>query len=306
MRILVLPVLMPKVLIVIYRAGWDCTVVYNPSDSMNNVCECVISQANVTIPERDFFLTSCITTKPDIPHGWQRCFDNEELSIQYRSSDPEFSFYRYPRPMPRMSKAEKDLLSSHKSPVLKVAAKTARFLLTEQHSRLRDALEFQKPRCTEDSHELCYLAILDGQNREAGTIIVNGDLRPRLANKMHRFLGLSRSTLHRVDDPSWDSERNVFRPWTEQQGTKVQKQLRRLDQPNKILMLEDTELEEGYAEANESFFDQKYFSDQVFWPAVNVLLLSEEKDGVVERLGIGQIHVDAFEPIAQQEELLLG
>jgi len=44
----------------------------------------------------------------------------------------------------------------------------------------------------------------------------------------------------------------------------------------------------------------------VFWPAVNVLLLSEEKKGVVERLGVGKIHIDAFQPVAAQEQILLG
>jgi len=71
--------------------------------------------------------------------------------------------------------------------------------------------------CKRGIHELCYLAILDDQQQMAGTIIVNGALLPQLVNKKHRFLGLSRSTLYRIDeDPSWDPITHSFQHWHRQ------------------------------------------------------------------------------------------
>jgi hypothetical protein len=155
---------------------------------------------------------------------------------------------------------------------------------------------------------------------------VDGRLLPQLANKTHRFLAVARSTLVRIDDdPSWDAELKQFQFWTAQSPESRQRDGRKTLAPGDghasgdvrapgakfdWSIEEDEDDDEAFERhsrsLNDDFFDARYFSDRVYWPAINVLLLSNEKDGVVERLGVGKIHVDAFEPIASLEKICLG
>lgn len=168
--------------------------------------------------------------------------------------------------------------------------------------------------------------MLDTQKRTAGTVIVDGDLLPSLAGKNHRFVAIARSTLSRVDDDAaWDDKSNGFHHWTVQRekpkvrhaaGSQVQSQSASTggEVPKaKFNWTVESDEEDDFAEfekkfvpPNDNFFDGAYYSDMTFWPAVDVLLLSEEREGVVERLGVGRIHVEAFEGVAKEEVVLLG
>jgi hypothetical protein len=297
-------------------AGWDTDVVYELADSMNNMCECLVSQATIAIPTTNVELTSRVALPPHTIEGWNRHFDEDELAIHYTTTHPKWSHYRYPRVMPRVSETHYTQVASRSSPILRITGQTATFTLTEQHSHLRDVHTRQKTPCKDDFHELCYLAILDGEQHTAGTIIVGGDLFPQLINKPHKFLAIARSTLSRIDDdPSWDPEAKRFRLWTEQSpesrsgktnpATKVYVPGSKFDWSVGENEDDDEAFERNFVPPNDDFFDNRYFSDRVFWPAINVLLLSEDKDGVVERLGVGRIHVDAFDPISVVEEVML-
>jgi hypothetical protein len=185
---------------------------------------------------------------------------------------------------------------------------------------MRDVHTRMKTPCTDGPHELCYLAILDAQNHTAGTIIVPGHLLPQLVDKPHRFLALARSTLSRVDDdPSWDPETKSFTHWTEQAIKPRTHDAPRSPRAAEVLPTggkfnwergehedDDEAFSRNLPPPNDEFFDNRFYSDQVYWPAMNVLLLSDEKDGVVERVGVGKIHVDAFEGVARGEEVWLG
>ncbi|KAJ4350321.1 uncharacterized protein N0V89_008942 [Didymosphaeria variabile] len=301
-------------------AGWDAEVVYELTDSMSNVCECLISQATITIPKTNLELMSCTTLQPQIFLGWHRQFDDDSLAIHYTNTDPDFAHYQYPRPMRRVPETQFTQFASLRSPMLRVTAKTATFTLTEKHSHMRDVHTRLKTPCKEGCHELCYLAILDQEEHTAGTIIVGGDLLPQLVNRTHKFVAIARSTLSRMDDdPSWDAETERFKLWTEQNP---ESRSRKLEETIAVSAIpepgskfdwsrgddedDDEAFKRNFIPPNDDFFDNRYFSDKVYWPAVHVLLLSQEKDGVVERLGVGKIHVDAFEPIARLEEVLLG
>ncbi|KAF2812162.1 uncharacterized protein BDZ99DRAFT_262577 [Mytilinidion resinicola] len=276
------------------------------------MCECVISQAEIKSLDEDFRICSEITSEANVPFlnydtsKWHRKFDEEELEIEYENLDSKYSKYRYPRPLSLPSSPDLRISSRPTSTILNISAKVAKFWLTEEHSFMTDPLFGVKAACKKGVHELCYLAISDDQQRMAGTIIVSGALLPQLVNKKHRFLGLSRSTLYRIDDdPSWDPITHTFQHWDKQKpplGVENGKENPRIyAQPGQSSFLADDDVE-----SNNDFFDKRYFSDQVFWPAVNVLLLSEEKGGGVERLGVGKIHIDAFNPVAVQEQILLG
>ncbi|KAL1592031.1 hypothetical protein SLS60_011623 [Paraconiothyrium brasiliense] len=256
------------------------------------------------------------------PFGWHRHFDDDSLAIHYTNTHPDFAHYRYPRPMRRVPETHFTQMTSRRSPVLSVTAKTATFSVTEKHSHMRDVHTRNKKPCKEGSHELCYLAILDRDEHTAGTIIVGGDLLPQLVNKTHKFLAIARSTLSRMDDdPSWDVETQRFRLWTEQSPESLSRKVEETMSASEVPVPEpgskfdwsrgeneddDEAFNRNFVPPNDDFFDNKYFSDQVYWPAVDVLLISQAKDGVVERLGVGKIHVDAFVPIAKFEEVFLG
>lgn len=60
-------------------------------------------------------------------------------------------------------------------------------------------------------------------------------------------------------------------------------------------------------EPTNDFFDRNAFDARIWWPAINVSLLSQpNENGVVERVGIGRIHVTAFKAVEKHAEILLG
>lgn len=118
------------------------------------------------------------------------------------------------------------------------------------------------------------------------------------------------------DDPSWDEASKSFRHWTTQEErptVAIADGEERVDVPRTKFDWsadsdedDDEVFKRNFALPNDDFFDNRWFSERVWWPAINVLLVSEGRDGVVERLGVGKIHVDAFEGVAEWEEIRLG
>jgi hypothetical protein len=274
-------------------AGWNGPVRYAYANSMNNMCECTISQATITTQSGKVELCRDVTSADDAPsrcydrQHWRRQLDADTLEIFYSTDLGPFTSICYPRPAPPPETAWD--VYKEKSALLKIAGKTAMFELTEQHSQQSQSIPQNKGKCKQGQHELCHLAILDAHERWAGTIVIDGRLLPAIKHRHYKFVALSRSTLYRVDiDPSWDEETSTFRHWSTQ--SKEQK-----------------EAEDDDEEPNEDFFDRQHFSAQVWWPAMNILLLSEpDEDGVVERMGVGRVHVDAFDAIAVPETIFLG
>jgi hypothetical protein len=296
--------------------GWDGPVMYELVDSMNNMCECIVSQADITLMHNEFRLCSKVDNKSALrthnPESseWERVFDEDELSIHYKTTDPSLLQYLYPRPLATVNAAHLKSLSDCENidTILRISADVATFHLTEVHSHWSDIRGNSKASCKHGIHELCYLAILDDENQMAGTIIVDGRLLPHLINKRHSFLALSRSTLYRIDeDPSWDSATNTFRHWSEQPPGVCQIRSNQAEEhKGQARNFFSTAVEDSDAEPNNSFFDKRYFSADVWWPSINVLLISEKQDGIFERLGVGKIHVDAFELIGEKKKILLG
>lgn len=276
-------------------SGWSGSVIYMPAESMTNMCECTVSQADVYTTPGGIQLCSDLREEEaagsaiSIHGSWQRNFDADRLRISYRQMGTSSEGVEYPRPFPAFDASAITEALETASPTLRVLGRTAMFRLTDRHSPERQLYTHYKKDCKQGNHLLCHLAILDDRGRWAGTLQVNGNLVPGLGGRSHRFLALSRSTLYRVDeDPSWDADSHTFRHWTRQSVA---------------------ELEPGYVdeEPNHDFFDRKEFDSRVWWPAINVLLLSElNENGTVERIGIGKIHVTAFEAGCEEDEILLG
>lgn len=276
-------------------SGWTSSVMYMAAESMTNMCECTVSQADIYTTPGGIQLCSNVREEEasgsatNKHRSWRRSFDAERLRISYRKIGGSNAGVEYPRPFPTVDASALAEALEADSATLRIVGRTAMFRLTEQHSPERHLYTTWKRNCKQGNHALCHLAILDDKGRWAGTVQVSGDVVPHLKERSHRFLALSRSTLYRVDeDPSWDEDSHTFRHWTRQS----------------VADLEPDFVDE---EPNDDFFDRKEFDSRVWWPAINVLLLSEPgESGVVERIGIGKIHVTAFEAVCEEDEILLG
>ncbi|KAI7787584.1 HET-domain-containing protein [Diaporthe eres] len=234
-------------------SGWTGSVVYMAAESMNNMCEC--TSKHLALPPTAMDLGAVILTMS--ARGYHTGGQTQATKVS----------------------------STHgHSPFPNIDASALAEALEANSATLRIHRNYKQ-----GNHVLCHLAILDGLGRRAGTVQVSGDLVPRLKDRSHRFLALSRSTLYRIDeDPSWDDDSHTFCHWTRQSVA---------------------DLEAGFddEEPNFDFFDRKDFDSRVWWPAINVLLLSEPgESGAVERIGIGKIHVTAFEAVCEEDEILLG
>lgn len=276
-------------------SGWAGSVIYMAAESMTNMCECTVSQADVYTTPGGYQLCSnqwkeeTSGSAIDSHQSRRRNFDADRLRISYRQIGTTTESVEYPRPFPAVDASAVAAALEAASPTLRILGRTARFWLTDRHSPERQLYTHYKKDCKQGNHLLCHLAVLDGRGRWAGTLQVSGNLVPGLRDRSHTFLALSRSTLYRVDeDPSWDADSHTFRHWTRQS----------------VADFDPCYVDE---EPNHVFFDRKEFDSRVWWPAINVLLLSgPDRNGVVERTGIGKIHVTAFEAVCEEDEVLLG
>ncbi|KAI0975100.1 heterokaryon incompatibility protein-domain-containing protein [Xylaria arbuscula] len=318
-------------------AGWTGPVCWsideNASDDLINICESTVSICTISLGNSAMRL--CSDSSPDTgdpqSRSWERHFDDMTQEIYYLSQSQSNKGYRYPRPLDSLLLSTYNDITDTKNTVLKIQGRIATMKLTGQHS------PGLGHKCKQGIHERCKLAVLDDKNRVAGTIVVDGDLVPQLQGRTHQFLGLSRSTYLRVgdldeDEPTWDQEKNEFHPWTDTWRSPKERDdvLGDYWRPLENWIAEPcsnsddsvrsppvsgkdwkystyhytTQVESNW-ELNNDSFDQKEFSSKVPWPRVNVLLLSQETNGCVERIGCGDIHIDAFMPASKASTVLL-
>jgi hypothetical protein len=319
-------------------AGWTGAVRYSvePMNDLINFCECIANQCSIRTSSQGVYLCHKIapgveTSLPGrrLGNSWTRFFDDDSGEISYASSEPGCSGYRYPRLLSGLSQVEVQKLAEEDSPVLSVQGRTAQFWLTGRHSGFTSPTST----CYSGRHDQCNLAVLDDKGQAVGMVLVPSWLVFHLQNKTHNFLALSRSTLYRIDeDISWNPVTKSFRSWTHgeiddmaQQEQKRYEEYRTeftdwtmgeaasetpgpvISQPAPRAKSSSYFLSDAGDDlkANRGPFDSQYLSDDVPWPLFNVLLLSEPHDGIVERLGIGQIHVDAF-GLGTKKVVLLG
>lgn len=262
-------------------AGWDGPVRYSLALA-TNFCECTASQADIDACGDAVRLCSKVDCPSrerqrvfsgDQTRSWTRLFDEDDASIYYylesKAAQDRLGFqYRIPRPVPAMEKNTAGILSTNESTTLRIEAKVADFLLSDD---LNTEL-------VPGRHTTYKLDILDTELNIAGAVFVDQQNVPLLAGKTHSFLALSRATLWKIqEDPAWDEDEKCFRSWTHHDSG-VKDAHRTLQEGDRW-----------------SYFDWKAFNDSIYWPVYNVLLLSKPNgSGAVERLGIGKIHVDAF------------
>jgi len=131
------------------------------------------------------------------------------------------------------------------------------------------------------------LSVLDDQGNRAGTILAASQIRDSLYTQKLEFLALSRTTMaFNATDPSWDTRTKSFLHPPQERPPLVSRKR----------VVQGQELD---------IFDRKAFDMYKLWPLYNVLLI-EWKEGVAYRLGIGKIHIDAFDPVATRKTIILG
>ncbi|KAI1737958.1 heterokaryon incompatibility protein-domain-containing protein [Xylaria scruposa] len=275
-------------------AGWNGSVQWDEDKELLNLCESTVSICDIRRGESSICL--CTDTYPGtdevLSSSWERHYEDETNEIYYVSTAGLNKGYRYPRPLHSLSRTIYSGTADTTFTTLKIQGKIASMRLTGQHAARLDK------NCERGTHKKCKLAVIDDKNRVAGTITTDGKLIPQLQGRTHNILALSRSTYIRAGfseetgveyiEPTWDREKKMFRSWA-------------------------IHCQEGQAgdrdgvdwEKNDDVFDKTEFSDRKPWPRVNVLLLSQETDGCVERIGCGQIHIDAFAPNAQASTVML-
>lgn len=286
-------------------AGWDGPVRYAMKDRMANLCECVVSVATVETASGLRLCETCDGRSPALARAngtrWSRCFDEDTLEVYYSTDYSPLAGYKYPRPLapPRHVSGQLDTdQDAFADPVLRIRGHVATLFVSDRHNSAGDALST----CSKGTHTHCHLQLLDSKNRVVGLVLVDrGDVSD-ISGKRQRLLALSRSTLHRMDDdPSWDPETRTFRSWTHPESGAPGDEEESSESDDELAAIWS-----GMRKRWE-FFDAGEFNPRVFWPVLNVLLLSDgRKDGVVERVGVGKVHIDGFMPAATEEDLFLG
>ena len=164
---------------------------------------------------------------------------------------------------------------------LHLRAKIAKLTVTNKHS----GRWCQSPKCDEGVHDKCELSVFDSDGLRAGIVTLDGNSFQRLTPGLHEFICLSQTTLSHADsDPAWDEETESYagKPG----GSPIT--------PRPLLNQEDEP------------FDQGRYDPNICWCLYNVMMI-EWQDGVAYRVGIGQVHVHAFDRVSSRShKILLG
>ena len=147
------------------------------------------------------------------------------------------------------------------------------------------------------------LTVLDQDGRVAGAVQVPPPWVDTVTKEPQEFVALSRTTLTQdPGDPSWDETTQTFLRAAPRDREQV------MHQGNLSRRLRDRlhgAEEPGTDTALWRLFDRQQYSALKFWPLYNVLLIRRNGD-YAYRLGLGQIHVDALDPIAAEKLILLS
>jgi hypothetical protein len=207
---------------------------------------------------------------------WQRHVSDSDM-IHYTSAEKGPDCW-FSHPIDRDINLEQQYISrmSH----LGIKADTARLTVPREHANLWSA----DYRCAEDQHAVCQLTILDSKGHRAGIVVLDGNTAKSLPSGLHTFIKLSQTTLSSGrDDPAWFEETKSF-----------------AGKPGDDAINTTRPLE--FAE-DEEIFDSKVYRVDICWCLYNVMLV-ETKGDVTYRIGIGQVHIHAFDAVVTERKLL--
>lgn len=164
---------------------------------------------------------------------------------------------------------------------LHLRARITKLIVTSKHS----GRWCQSPKCNDGVHDKCELSIFDSDGIRAGVVTLDGTTFRKLVPGLHDFVCLSQATLSHADsDPAWDEETESYAGKPGGPPLNPRPPLDKEDEP----------------------FDQARYDANICWCFYNVMMV-EWQDGVAYRLGIGQVHIHAFDKASPQtHRILLG
>jgi hypothetical protein len=164
--------------------------------------------------------------------------------------------------------------------ILTLRTSVAELFVTKQHVA-EDDHYFSSPPCIADNHQVCHLLITNIQGVRAGCVVVDGNTAGSLEPGMFSFVKLSRTTItHGDDDSAWDPETEAF-----------------VGVPGEPAINPDFE-----ESRQKVWFDSDVFDSSICWCLYNIMMVKWREDGVGLRLGIGKMHVHAFDAAAGDEK----
>lgn len=261
-------------------AGW---VGHFELDWYGNVSEKTTSQVEwLGADGSDTPLEDELTGKPGSswPYWglWERHIGDGQFIYYTRSHGDSERWFCHPTPDP---------VDGQLTPVddqtgqLHLRARIAKLAVTAKHS----GRWCQSPKCDDEVHERCELSIFDSDGIRAGVVTLDGNAFQRFVPGSHDFICLSQATLSHADsDPAWDEVTETYAGKPGGPPISPRPPLDREDEP----------------------FDQGRYDPNICWCFYNVLMI-EWQDGVAYRVGIGQVHIHAFDRASpQSQRILLG
>src|SRR6266498_3241910 len=207
---------------------------------------------------------------------WERHVDEGEVVYYTRKDGNAESWFCHPIP---------DRVDPQPSPInsntgqLRLLAEITKLTVTDKHSGRWS----QNPKCDEGVHEMCELSIFDSDGIRAGIVFVDGNTFRKLSTGLHDFIKISQITLaHGRSDPAWNE--NTERYSGEPGHPPIN--------PRPPLNAED------------ELFDPNRYDLNICWCLYNVVMI-EWQDDVAYRVGIGQVHIHAFDKASPQWHKIL-
>ena len=292
-------------------AGWEGEVSYEPTINIAETTASMLSWAS----SRDISIETSVpldwSASKMAQNQWQTCFDEESEAIYYKDNYKDHDI-RFCRPilndeplnptLKYLNTFRDKCLTGDTIKGLEFWAPSATFIIDGSHI----PLSFAEPKCAEGTHILCPLSILDDQSHVAGTVLVDGSTATCLQPDRYEFIALSQRTVNRNStDVSWDPTSLTFlrRPEDRQHPISNSESEESDDEPlnPEVVDAETYALRRRFRDG----FDSRIYDKDRYWCLYNVLLIQWCGD-VAQRVGIGKVHVEAFDQVAKRKRIILA
>lgn len=218
---------------------------------------------------------------------WDRNADED--GIYYTDKDPDRWYCR-----PGLKEIYLNAKSIIKSGILECKARVANFVVsTDRAADSTDTWGLYGRHRTDLSSEWsgCGYFVVDEAGDHAGVILIDGNSVREFVHQEYRFVCLSQTTYTFGDsDPAWNEDTQTYSG--EPGSTAI----------NPQDVEEDDYYDGGPRERrNDDWFDSRKYEFNICWALYNVMMINDNN----ERLGIGKIHIHAFDKIARVEHICL-
>ncbi|KAI9763925.1 MAG: hypothetical protein M1839_006118 [Geoglossum umbratile] len=297
--------------------GWTGQATYGPL--LHNLCERTRSVVVWLDGSGKAFNSDLWIANRDSLVGWERHFEDlsdlgmDSSTVYYtdtNSSDTTDIHFSHPilQRTDDISLSPLDPQTGH----LHLRTITAEFILTGEHT----TKFYPSSTCRTGRHVVCNLAVFDSNKQVAGTVYVDGGFTTSSIcgeGELFEFVALSRTTLLSGDsDPAWDKKAKSFvmEKVEDNVGNEDDGKEDSSDDSSDDDDPRSTEEWNGLPPRSTRYklayeFDDRYYYYKKPWCLYNVLLIRWQ-DGVAYRLGVGRIHIDAFNSIAETKSIFLG